>query len=117
MTSHYRKQAEQRSAPLCPRCGNIAREQRTRYGIRASCCGLWSWDRWPLVDAATHQARSAAHAAFDPIWKSGRVSRSRAYALLARELGIAADGCHFKFMDRAQAEEATRAAERIAKEC
>jgi hypothetical protein len=109
----YQSQAEQRRVPLCPRCGNPAREQRTRYGIRASCCGLWSWDRWPLVDKATHQARNQAHAAFDPIWKNNLVSRSHAYALLASAIGISATFCHIKMMDREQAEAAARASRRL----
>ncbi len=49
--------AETMVVPTCPKCGRLAQERRTRYGIRSECCGLWSWDRKPLVDAATHNAR------------------------------------------------------------
>lgn len=45
---------------------------------------------------ATRRARSAAHEAFDPLWREktydnprGRVSRGRAYQWLGRQLGIA----------------------------
>ncbi len=62
-------------------------------------CGLWSWDRHPLADAATHEARKAAHAAFDELWKSGAMPRGKAYALLRKELGISKDECHIKLMD------------------
>lgn len=82
----------------CPKCGYPARAVRTQYGQRNSCCGLWSWGTKPLVDGATHEARMAAHAAFDPIWQSGRLSRSKAYKLLAQRLGIAKDDCHMSLM-------------------
>lgn len=45
--------------PICPRCGRQADETVTRYGIRSECCGLWSWNRQPLVDAKTHEARKS----------------------------------------------------------
>lgn len=51
------------------------------------------------MDAATHEARKAAHAAFDPLWRDGILSRSRAYKELAKELGIKPDDCHMKLMD------------------
>jgi hypothetical protein len=35
-----------------------------------------------------------AHAAFDPLWQSGRMSRTRAYKGLARRLGIPVQDCH-----------------------
>lgn len=37
--------------------------------------------------AAVRHARVKAHEAFDPIWKSGRMSRGRAYRWLAERLG------------------------------
>ena len=43
--------------PICPKCGVTAMEAYTQYGIRSSCCGLWSWNREPLADAATHALR------------------------------------------------------------
>lgn len=46
-----------RPTPTCPRCGCLAQETTTRYGIRSECCGLWSWNRQPLADARTHDAR------------------------------------------------------------
>lgn len=40
------------------------------------------------------RARCRAHAAFDPIWKSGEMSRSAAYRWLAQQLGIPEAQCH-----------------------
>ncbi len=47
------------------------------------------------------RARMAAHAAFDPIWQKGRVSRSAAYDWLARELGLTREECHMLNFDEA----------------
>lgn len=73
---------------VCPSCGRPSEVQSTRYGRRDECasCGLWSWGGKPLVDAETHQARQAAHVAFDEIWKRGFKKRTRAYQWLQRRL-------------------------------
>lgn len=55
----------------------------------------------------TRDARQAAHAAFDPLWKkrmrvSGlteKVARGRGYKWLAGQLGVSAKGCHIGAMD------------------
>ena len=41
----------------------------------------------------------AAHAAFDPTWKSGQKKRSEAYKCLADELGIDFSDCHIGLFD------------------
>lgn len=86
-------------SPVCPKCGRRAYTAKTSYGPRHACCGLWSWDGAPLVDAATHEARKAAHAAFDRLWKDGILSRSQAYRELAKALGLKPEDCHMKLMD------------------
>jgi len=56
---------------------------------------------------ATRDARSAAHAAFDPLWqrkmrKEGckqQVARNKGYAWLAGQLGIDRKDCHIGMMD------------------
>lgn len=45
------------------------------------------------------RARIAAHAAFDPLWQSGKLSRGVAYEWLASELGIPVTACHMVLMD------------------
>jgi hypothetical protein len=52
-----------------------------------------------LADAELRAAKSAAHAAFDPLWKSRRMTRSSAYAWLAGRLGISAQLCHIGMFD------------------
>lgn len=62
--------AENAPVPTCPKCGKAAQERRTRYGIRSECCGLWSWDRKALVDAATHAARKEVFVMLEKMSKS-----------------------------------------------
>lgn len=85
----------------CPACGLMPVRTVTRYGTRNDCCGLWSWDDKPLVDRETHDARRAAHEAFDPLWHSGSLSRREAYAALAWALGgMKEKKCHMARMKK-----------------
>lgn len=52
-----------------------------------------------LANKSLRKAKSAAHSAFDPIWKSGDVKRRAAYEWLASRLGIEASDCHIGFFD------------------
>jgi hypothetical protein len=54
----------------------------------------------------TRRARMAAHAVFDPLWKSGERSRREAYRWLAERMGMNADECHIGRMTLAQARRA-----------
>lgn len=45
------------------------------------------------------RARCQAHAAFDPKWQSGSMTRTEAYAWLAKELGISKKACHMLNFD------------------
>ncbi len=47
------------------------------------------------------KARMAAHAAFDPLWQTGKSSRGVAYEWLASELGITVAACRMVLMDLA----------------
>jgi zinc-finger-containing domain len=98
-------QPKAKPVPMCPSCGKTARVAETRYGARCACdaCGLWSWGLKPLVDAATHQARNAAHAALDPLWKGGTLTRGECYRRLQVAMGMTALECHISVMDAAQA--------------
>ncbi len=87
----------------CPKCGAKAHAETTRYGIRNRHCDLWSWGDAPLVNRETHEARKAAHAAFDTLWKSGLMSRGEAYRCLQKKLKLTPDECHMKLMDAATA--------------
>lgn len=53
-----------------------------------------------LANAATRAARKQAKAAFNPLWEDKRMSRSEAYAWLAKSLGIeTVESCHIGWFD------------------
>lgn len=52
-----------------------------------------------LANPVLRRARSAAHAAFDPLWKVHGMDRSSAYAWLADRLGISLDKAHIGSFD------------------
>ena len=52
-----------------------------------------------LANAELRAAKSAAHAAFDPMWKDGKKKRGSAYAWLADALGIDKRDCHIGMFD------------------
>ena len=73
---------------VCPSCGKPPKTTETRYGLRNSCCGLWSWGyEEPLVCGETHAARKQAHEAFDVLWKHLGFSRSECYHMLHNATG------------------------------
>lgn len=47
-----------------------------------------------MADATTRQLRIRAHAAFDPLWRGGPLTRTKAYRMLAEHLGIIETACH-----------------------
>ncbi|MBS9810628.1 hypothetical protein J4H70_17795 [Vibrio alginolyticus] len=53
-----------------------------------------------LADSKLRADKSAAHAAFDPIWKNGSMKRGEAYKWLADKLGIDKESCHIGLFDR-----------------
>lgn len=57
-----------------------------------------------VANTELRKAKSKAHAAFDPIWKSGLMKRGAAYAALAKSLGIYQDQCHIGMFDVEQCE-------------
>lgn len=52
-----------------------------------------------LANAELRNAKKAAHAIFDPLWKEKTMSRSKAYAWLARALEIDPKDCHIGMFD------------------
>jgi len=52
-----------------------------------------------LANAELRKAKMAAHAAFDPIWKSGMKKRKQAYKWLAKQMGIDVNECHIGEFD------------------
>lgn len=55
-----------------------------------------------LANAELRKAKQAAHAAFDPIWRDGGVSRKGAYKWLGNTLGLTAQQAHIGKFDVSQ---------------
>jgi hypothetical protein len=55
-----------------------------------------------MADRQTRLLRKEAHVAFDPLWRSGLMSRSRAYQWLAEELNIEFKDCHISWLNKRQ---------------
>jgi hypothetical protein len=52
-----------------------------------------------LANAELRQARLSAHSHFDSLWKTGRMSRKKAYSWLSDTLGIPPQECHIGMFD------------------
>jgi len=63
-----------------------------------------------LANAELRRAKAAAHAAFDPIWKAGVMTRREAYAWLASQLRISEANCHIGMFDADQCKAVAQAA-------
>lgn len=57
-----------------------------------------------VANAELRKAKSKAHAAFDPLWKSGGMTRGAAYTALAKSMGIYKEQCHIGMFDIEQCE-------------
>lgn len=54
-----------------------------------------------LANAELRAARNRAHAAFDPLWRSGEMGRRKAYAWLGDQLGLPVKRVHIAEFDLA----------------
>ena len=119
----------------CPYCGKDA-ELTTGYTVyphRLDLADLKVWaclpcDAWVgthkdspkhaplgrLANAELRKAKMAAHAAFDPLWKSGRMSRSKAYSLLAESMGLPKKDTHIGMFDVEQCKQVVEACKAMA---
>lgn len=80
----------------CPMPGCDARVGVHRDSKRGAPLGT-------MARATRREARTFAHADFDPLWKGGHFpSRNAAYAWLAEALGIPVERCHIAEFDEAQ---------------
>jgi hypothetical protein len=52
-----------------------------------------------LANKELRRMKMAAHAKFDPMWKSGKMTRTDAYAWLAKQLGISDANMHIGMFD------------------
>lgn len=61
-----------------------------------------------LANPGLRRLKMEAHAAFDPFWKRGRMTRKDAYGWLATKLGISARECHIGMFDEEQCRRVVR---------
>lgn len=86
------------------------------YPHRPDLLGKWFWECEPcgayvgchpgttnplgrLANAELRRAKQSVHRILDPLWKSGKMKRKAAYALLAERLNIAPQNCHVGMFD------------------
>ncbi len=103
-------------APICPYCDKPSQlvPSTEVYGQGRDFGGIWlcrPCDAWVgchkgsfrpkgrLADRALRDAKIRAHAAFDPLWKSGEMARGDAYGWLADHMGLERRDCHIGMFD------------------
>lgn len=110
------------SAPICPYCGKKAKCQDSSVIYGRSYGPAWICPDFPRCDAYVgchpgtkaplgrlankelREAKKNAHSAFDPLWRSKKMTRSEAYKWLAEALGIEQAKCHIGMFDVEQCE-------------
>lgn len=115
------------NAPICIECGALAELTNGKriYPHRPDLygksfwlcqCGAYCGCHPGTTEAlghpcgpATRKARSAAHAAFDPLWKRGAMGRSQAYKWLAKAINVSPARCHIGMMTEQEAWAVVRA--------
>lgn len=105
-------------APICPYCGRkaILENDSAIYG-RSYGKQLWLCRNFPRCDAYVgchvgtdvplgrmankelREAKKKAHAAFDSLWRTGKMSRAIAYKWLAEKMGMLLAECHIGMFD------------------
>lgn len=110
----------------CPYCGATIQKSDSKVVYGRSFGWVYICQRYPICDAyvgchkkngrplgrlANKELRTwkvRAHNAFDPLWKSGDMSRTNAYSWLADKMGIDKSKCHIGMFDVEQCKEVVR---------
>lgn len=113
----YAQQLENAEAPVCPYCGRSSK--LTSVSLGSSVCYRWACPNTPcaayvgchknslkplgtLANPNLRKARIRAHAAFDALWRTRKMSRGDAYRLLQEKLGLSEEAAHIGRLDIAQ---------------
>ena len=87
----------------CPKHRVKMERKKTRFGPRFSCpvpgCTIACWGNGNPADDETRQARIDAHAAFDPLWQGGGMSKGHAYRDLSEYMGLPQRKTHIGCFD------------------
>lgn len=71
----------------------------------------WNQPLGRLANAELRKAKQAAHAAFDPIWKTGQMKRGDAYKWLAKAMKMDNLQCHIGWMSVEQCRQVIKVCE------
>jgi ssDNA-binding Zn-finger/Zn-ribbon topoisomerase 1 len=103
----------------CPYCGSpvVLRDSHYVYHNNKDYGKMWVCSNFPqcdsyvgchpgttiplgrLADSILRRAKHNAHEAFDPLWKSGLMTRKEAYIWLSAMLRIPQEECHIGMFD------------------
>ena len=88
---------------ICPQHKKAMVSVKTKYGLRFKCpdCDIYCWDGPTSMPGtpATHKFRKQAHEVFDPLWKSGKVTRKKCYRQLSAFMSLARKDTHIGMFD------------------
>lgn len=70
-----------------------------------------------MADKETRQLRSTAHKAFDQLWRSGLMTRTKAYQWLSFELKIDFESCHISWLSKEQLKTSISTSNKYYNEC
>lgn len=112
------------NVPICHYCETPARLVKGTkiYPHRPDLASLNFWECAPckayvgchkgttkplgrLANKDLRSAKSKAHAMFDPLWRTGHMTRSEAYAWLRQQTGLSERECHIGEMTLEQCEQ------------
>lgn len=104
--------------PVCDYCGNVSRLTTGREVYPHiprlhdkpiyACMPCRAWvgchpgttnALGRLANGELRKLKMAAHEAFDPIWREGRMKRKEAYRWLAGKIGVKYEDCHIGMFD------------------
>lgn len=110
----------------CPYCGSTIQKSDSKIIYGKSFGDVYICQRYPICDSyvgchkksgkplgrlANKELRTwkvRAHNSFDPLWKSGDMTRTEAYSWLADKMGIDKKDCHIGMFDAEQCKEVVR---------
>ena len=116
-----------KTKPICPECGKQGRlvDSKIVYsqsygwiwycncvegGIYVGCHRDGTLPLGTMANESLRKLRKQAHAAIDPVWKDGSMTRTEVYGWLASRMSISVEECHIAMFDEEQCEMALRLA-------